>query len=363
MYIYLITIITILGVSLTSVDKRINKNFEIFFTIIFWILLTTIAGSRLIGYDLDIYKVHFDSVPDITNYARTDVSIEIGYEIIISIFKTFSNSFNGFLFLYAGITLLFAIIISYKYSPFPVLSIGMFFAYSFFYQVMGQMRQPFAIFFLYLFLIPSLLKGEKFKPFIIILLATILFHKSSILCLGVLIFRDKILTPYKIILLGISTIIIYIVSSHIIDFMLTIIPKSLFIYDALVAYTSTKVIQVGFTLGMLERIGMFGILYYISYKKNLYQKDNLLRLFINTYFTGICIYFSFISVAAEFATRGTFFYVYSLFFAAPIILYKVPSIYIQRSLFIIIMLWSMYISTTIFKDQEEEYFPYNSTLF
>ena len=362
MYIYLITIVTVLGISLTSVDKRIDRNFEFFFTIIFWLLLTTIAGTRLVGYDLDIYKIHFNSVPDITQYTRTDVSIEIGYELIVSIYKTFSDSFNGFLFLYAGLTLILAITVSYKYSPYPLLSIGMFFAYSFFYQVMGQMRQPFAIFFLYIFLIPLIQKRKNIQSCIIILLATFLFHKSCILCLGILIFKDKIISPPKIILFSGLTICTYIISSSIIDIILAIIPKSLFIYDALVAYTSTKAIQVGFTLGMLERIGMFGFLYYISYKYNLYQNNITLRVFINAYFTGICIYFSFISVAAEFATRGTFFYAYSLFFAAPILLKETTS-KTQTFLYIIIMLWTIYIGTTLLKNQEEEYIPYNSTLF
>lgn len=76
------------------------------------------------------------------------------------------------------------------------------------------------------------------------------------------------------------------------------------------------------------------------------------------------MYFSFISVAAEFATRGTFFYVYSLFLALPILISE-SSIKIKYILYAITILWCIYLSTGIITKKEENkaFLPYNSTLF
>lgn len=364
MIVYILTIIIVIGFSLFSVDKRINKNSEFFITIMLCLALTVIAGTRLVGYDFPVYKTHFEAVPDITQYSRTDISIELGYELLVSLFKTFNDSFNAFLFTYAAITMVFAIVVSYKYSPFPLLSIGMFFAYSFFFQVMGQMRQPFAILFLYIFIIPLILNKKYIKVFLIICFATIFLHKSCILCLGVLLLRDYIIKPKYAIILIIITMLVDIMSAQLLQLALSLIPKNFYLYDTIVAYTSTKVIKVGFTLGMIERLGMLGIVYCLSYKYCLYQNNPTLRLLINIYFTGVCIYFSFISVAAEFATRGTFFYVYALFYIAPILIKELP-IKVKKMFYFIILLWTVYIGTSLLKNSEEaeEYFPYNSTLF
>lgn len=364
MFLYLITIITVTGISLFSADRRMNKNCEFFLAVMLCLALTIIAGTRLVGYDFPTYKIHFDAVPDITAYKRTDVSIELGYELMVSLYKTFSTSFNGFLLVYAGATMLFAMAACYKYSPYPLLSIGMFFAYSFFFQVMGQMRQPFAILFLYLFLIPLVEKRKYAASIMLILFATIFLHKSCILCLGILALRDRIMKPWQMGILMLVTMAVYILSALLLQIILAVIPDSFYLYDTIVAYTSTKVIQVGFTLGMLERIGMFGVLYFMSYRYGIYQNNSRLRLWVNTYFTGICIYFAFISVAAEFATRGTFFYIYSLFFAAPVLIKELPD-KAKKIMYAIVLLWTVYTGAAIIKNQKdaEEYFPYNSTLF
>lgn len=361
---YFLCILIVLTISFFSVDKRAKKEYHLFFSIILIFTLTIIAGTRLVGYDFDVYATHFKAVPDLLHYKRTDVSLEIGYELLVSTYKLFSDSFNGFLTCYAGITLLLAYGVCVKYSPIPLLSFGMFFSYAFFFQVMGQMRQPFAILFLYVTLIPLIQKKKYFASSMLILFCTVFLHKSSILCFAILFFTDRELGKKQILLYSFITICLYILSPHLIKLFLLIIPKSIPIYTALEAYATYKSIQVSFSLGMLERLGMFIVLYYYAKRQNLYQTDKNLRLFINTYFAGICMYFSFISVAAEFATRGTFFYVYSLFLALPILISE-SSIKIKYILYAITILWCIYLSTGIITKKEENkaFLPYNSTLF
>lgn len=364
MTIYFFIIFIVLIISFFSVDKRINSDYHFFFGLFFTITLGIIAGTRLVGYDFSTYLQHFNRVPDLFDYQRTDISIEVGYEMIVSILKTLNASFNVFLICYATITLIFIFYLSFKYSPIPLLTIAMFFSYSFFFQVMGQMRQPFAILFLYTALIPLVLKKKYLLSCLIIIISTICFHKSSIFCFAVFLLSDRVLKYRHFIFCTIIAIGFYIFSTQIMKGMLLFIPKSFPLYGALEAYTTYKSTSFSFSLGMIERIGMFLVLLYFANKHKLYQTNQKLRLFINIYFTGICIYFSFISVAAEFATRGTFFFVYSLFFAMPILISKVPlkSKYI---LYLITILWCTYLSSGIIRDpsKNEEYIPYDSTLF
>lgn len=360
---YFLCILIVLTISFFSVDKRAKKEYHLFFSIILIFTLTLFAGTRLVGYDFDVYLHHFKAVPDLFHYRRTDVSLEIGYELLVSLYKVFSDSFNGFLVCYAGITLIFALIACVKYSPIPLLSFGMFFSYAFFFQVMGQMRQPFAILFLYLTLIPLILKKKYVAGCVLILLCAFFLHKSSILCLAVLFFADRKLSRKQILYCGLLTCVMYVLSPQLIKLFMLLIPKSIPLYAVFEAYTTYKSIQVSFSLGMLERIGMFIVLYYFATRQNLYQTDPKLRLFINTYFMGVCIYFSFISVAAEFATRGTFFYVYSLFFAIPVLISK-STIKAKYILYAITVLWCIYLASGIITKEENKVFlPYNSTLF
>lgn len=365
MGIYIILIAFVIIISFLSLDKRIKNDYHLFFSIIFIIILSVIAGGRVMGYDFVSYYKHFERVPEIMNYERTDYTIELGYELLVSLFKSFSDSFNGYLFFYAFFTMILACVACFKYSSLPLLSFGMFFSYCFFFQVMGQMRQPFAILTMYIILIPLMLKKKYFWATAVILASTVLLHKSCFLAILIFVFKDRLIRPKTLVMIFCGIIILYVLSSVLVNLMIALIPKSFYLYDAIVTYTSSKSIQVGFTLGMLERIGMFFIMYYFSYKYGIYQNNQKIRLFLNLYLTGIVIYFSFISIAAEFATRGTFFYIYSIFFILPNLITEIPCRNVKYTLCMITLLWSMYIASGIVRDTEnnEEYIPYKSVIY
>ena len=81
---YFLCILIVLTISFFSVDKRAKKEYHLFFSIILIFTLTIIAGTRLVGYDFDVYATHFKAVPDLLHYKRTDVSLEIGYELLVN---------------------------------------------------------------------------------------------------------------------------------------------------------------------------------------------------------------------------------------------------------------------------------------
>ena len=68
-----------------SVDKHSNKTYLTFCIVTATCILTLFAGFRQIGLDFDSYLDHFKVVPSIFQYTWTDKSMEIGYEISVSL--------------------------------------------------------------------------------------------------------------------------------------------------------------------------------------------------------------------------------------------------------------------------------------
>ena len=143
--------------------------------------------------------------------------------------------------------------------------------------------------------------------------------------------------------------------------VLKILPSDMFLYSALDAYLGYKSVAITFTMGMVERLAMILILFYFGFKYDIYKKDQCFRLFVNMYFVGVCIYFVFISAAAEFASRGTQAFTYALFLAMPILL-KYVQLREKYVLLGIILAWGLYLSFSFKGADPGIYIPYKSIL-
>ena len=359
---YLSLIFCMFFTAVCSVDKHIKKNQILYLALILVLILSLFAGTRLIGWDYGVYMHHFDGVPSIENYSRTDLSMEIGYEFFLSICKTCFGSFHAFLVIFSALSISLAMLLCYRYSPYPLLSFYMFFAYSFFTQVMGQMRQPIAIVITLLLLIPLLLKRRKIVAALWILCAGICFHKSLFFLLLFLPIGKRILSKRHFIYLLGGAFIAYLILPYFVEGILKIVPANLYLHDAIEAYLSYKSVSITFTLGMVERLVMLAILGYCGHKYGVYRGNALFRLLVNMYFVGVCIYFMFISVSAEFASRGTQALSYALFFALPMLL-KYMRLKEKYMLVLVILAWGIYLSLGSFTgDGIEVYVPYKSIL-
>lgn len=359
---YIFIFFIIIFFSFITADKRTSQIQKDYTITIFIIILSVIAGTRLVGYDFYSYEGIFQSTPALYEFRSVNPSIELGFELFISAVKLFSDNYHLFLFIFATLTYITAGILFYKYSPYPVISFGMFICYAFCLQTMGQIRQPFAILIAYLLLIPLYIKKKYMWTSMVILLSAIFLHKSLLFCFFFFIFNDKLLRPKQVLFYFCAALVCFFLSSHVFNIILAIIPSNFYLYNVLNDYMTSKLMQFTFSLGMLERFFMFIIIYYIAYKYKFYQNNNVLRLMINLYFMGICIYFAFIRVAAEFAVRGSLFYLYSIFIIIPILIKEVP-IRVKYILFSIALIWSAYVSTSVIRDGKDEYIPYNSILF
>lgn len=353
----IITTISVI-ISFFSVDKRCNKKYYWFFFNLAIISLSIIAGIRIIGYDYGTYKINFRSIPELYNFIWKDTSIELGYTLLVSLFKVFSNSFHLFLFIICGLTLFLSYRLFNKYSYYSLLSFFMFLSFSFFYQIMGQMRQPLAVIITLLIVIPLLKKKKRLLSALFILLSTFLLHKSIIFFLLFIPIIDYEFSKKNIFLLLTISFTIYCFSSYLSNVLILIVPKGTIYSDAIITYLTYKSNAVAFTLGMVERFLMVLLLFYISFKYDIYNYDDNIRLFINMYFIGACIYFSFISISAEFAARGTIIYNYGLFIAMPSLI-KYVDIKMKYLILCIICTWGIYLFSGVL-NEDSTYIPYKS---
>lgn len=361
MVVYIFIILLFVITAACSVDRHINKGHFFYFTLIMIPILSVFSGTRLVGLDYEAYVDHFNAVPSILNYQRTDDAMEIGYEFFLSICKTIFGSFHAFLLIFSTLSVFLAIWLCYRYSPYPWLSFYMFFAFSFFPQVMGQMRQPIAIVITFLGLVPLLLRQRIWVAVLWVIIVSVCFHKSLFFLLPFLLIGTRLLSRKQIFCFLGGAFLCYLILPFFITSILRSVPENFYLYAAIDAYLGYQSVAITFTLGMVERLIMITILFYYGCKYCVYQENLLFRLFANMYFIGVCIYFIFISVSAEFASRGTQGLNYALFFALPILL-KSVRLREKYILLGIILLWGVYLSFSFVRGGIFFYVPYKSIL-
>ena len=164
-------------------------------------LLILFAGCRQVGID-----------PDSLSYKEAWESIRSGKRIAIDpsfilISKLIPN-FSILLLIYSLGGVLLKVVAAVKLSPFPFVSILVYFSHYFFLQEMTQIRAGLATGFL-LWVIYYIVNQEKIKAFLILLLA-IFFHSSAII--GLIFFlidyKENNLSKY-ILCFGIALILYY----------------------------------------------------------------------------------------------------------------------------------------------------------
>jgi hypothetical protein len=364
--VYLVIIFLVLISAIISLDKNISKNDCLMLSCSLSLILIVFASFRTKGIDYDNYVSQFRAIGNILNFKPSQWEFEYGYELLTSICKTIYNSFHFFLISFTAITFLLVIYVSSKFSPYPIICIAMFFAYSYFYQIMGQMRQPFAILMLYACL-PIGMNGNKtvtsiIYTFIIVIILGFLFHKSLFFVLPALFFINKNISINKsCIILGLS-IIAGIFSFDLIYWLYSFIPDSLYLKYSIDMYLFSERLAVGktFSMGMIERIAMLSLIMYFFTKYNIKQQYPYAQPFFNLYLIGICLYFFCIPVSGSFASRGSQVMNYSLFFLYPVII-SCAKYYEKLFLIFIFICWFLYVSLKILQDSHL-FVPYQSIL-
>ncbi len=356
---YLLTSILLIS-GIISLDKTTIRYRTI---TLYTLCIVTIlfSGCRACGWDYESYMMHFKRVPEVMHYVRTDMTVELGYEFFASLCKSIFSNYNVFLFIFAAINIILAGILCEKYSPNPVFSFILFCGVYLYGQVMGQMRQPMAISITYLLSLPLLVNNMRWRAVVWTIIVGILFHKSTILIALCLPFSNiKVSNRQFLLLCGICGII-FVSPSLLSAILWFIIPKSFYLYDVMVAYMTYLSQTFSFTFGMLERVGLLFICVYYGKKYRLYDTDVLYRIMTNLFAMGVFIYFSFIQLASEFASRGTKGLYFSIIFLLPILIYRTNGID-KMIITSVTILWISYLYISFLVNPPELYNPYISVL-
>ena len=171
--------------------KQIKK-YENGFFIVGCILLIVMAGIRVnTGYDFQSYKIIFENVKS-QNILQIfsggwSLVVEPGYLILNYIFKALS--FQQFVFVIAVLSISLKTSFINKYVEKKMLCLLIYYSMYFLLYDMGIMRQGIAIGILF-WAYDAILKDNKFKFFILIVIAT-LVHSSSFLFLIVYFVKNE----------------------------------------------------------------------------------------------------------------------------------------------------------------------------
>jgi hypothetical protein len=188
--------------------------------------------------------------------------------------------------------LIFAIaaIAFYKFSPYPLFSLFLFFCISY---VDNPIRQAIAAS-IFLLTIDFIYQKKGIYYFIMVIVATS-FHFTALLMIPIYFIARIKLAINKYVIIFLCSFII----GQVINF--SVIIDSLFMLFGKLGYVGGGE-RIGLTLGMMLQVVIFSItLYYLYFSQN-----NQYRIVFNIYFIGLVMYFLFNSVPVV-ATRGSDF--------------------------------------------------------
>lgn len=354
MFVYIGIIFMVFAFVTLSLDKRIKADTGIAFLLIG--VLSVFAGIReSTGCDYDSYLSHFDKATTIWDYRKVQWNFEPGYEYLVSVCKTLVPSFHFFLFVFALLTLLLAYRLFRKNSSLPLLSFLLFFSFTYFMQIMGQMRQPFAIVLLFLFL-PLLTKGKKDVLLFILVTCVIAyyFHKSLFIMVPALLLANRYISrSFVVFCTGCCLVFCFAVARvNVIGY----VPDGFYLKPIIQQYVENNQAPL-ITGGMLDKIGTLCMISAFYFKYHLYEERKI-RVYYNLYFFSVCLYFLLFRISLEFAARGTQSLSFFSFLLFPYIYKRVELRKEKQLILALIYLLSLYVSSGVLT--HEAYIPYKS---
>lgn len=307
MALYLITILLVYTFGLFEFYfKNSFVHIDIFKKILYVFLVVTIGLRWETGVDWNNYLNNFENTNNIETVLLNVIGgYEIGYGILVLVFKVISNNYSCFLLLNACFFYYGIFLMAKKFSPFFFVTI--LFYYSTNLGMVGANRQLIAIVICLIGL--DFVLEKRFLKFLLVIIIASFFHTSAFLFL-----------IYYVINLDFNKTLLFLVL-----FMVAIIGRTnfpyLFVYEFGVnlgelASTKTSIYSesLGDTLesanlsffGFIKRIVLFAI--FTQNYKLLSQRFTYYKLLYNGYFIGIVIYFLFAGSFLILVNRGALYF-------------------------------------------------------
>ncbi|MBS5038772.1 MAG: EpsG family protein [Fusobacterium sp.] len=201
---------------LSIFDIFIKKKFFLILILSFFIYLFFFGFRGFIAWDWFHYYPNWISSIDFLEAIKkefvfnmnTNLTYEKGYQVWMSILKTFFNNWNVYLFFTTLVDTVLLMIIFYKYSPYPVFSILLFLGFGGI-QIQLDLMRNFKALLVFLFSIEYLKNKKNIKYFIFNIFSSSL-HRSSLLYLIIGYFLNKNFYKYKKTLLSFFTLGIFV---------------------------------------------------------------------------------------------------------------------------------------------------------
>lgn len=150
---------------------KVPYNAKFFVFLVFYVLLSLVAGFRAGDRDYDNYIVAYNEAP---NWGSSSLSMEIGYRYLNLMFKYLGLSAQGFLILFAFISVGLMFVFFKRNTKFLILAVLIYFSHVFILRDMLQIRSSLSIG-LAMLTIPYIENRKFWKTLLICLIAS-LFH-------------------------------------------------------------------------------------------------------------------------------------------------------------------------------------------
>lgn len=307
-YIYLFVMIWLESGKTISIFKKITALISI------WILILFIGFRWETGTDWFPYKELFDTIQIDWTFLVNIYHFDLGYVFLNAIVRLFTDNYTLFLIVdsFIALYLLYRLVI--KISPYPNLSVFLFYSAFMIAQFMGSNRRMIAmVFVLWAF---YFFYEYKKKYFFGSILLAFLFHRSSLISLGIIFISRKIFTiKQTLIILSFSLLIgLFRLPVRFLELIGTmfsglvgnpIIEKIVFYSESGDEHlvNSTGSLLISTVLAIIKRSVFLLFYFYVIRNNNI---DKLTGYLYNIYIVGFAGYLLFI---------GSFFQIMSAFFA------------------------------------------------
>jgi hypothetical protein len=355
-YIVIFLILTVFVFVEINFIGKLNKGLNVFYLLLVFFLIL-FAGTRYeTGFDYNQYRDLFE-VLNLTNF--TSNTVEFGYAAFNYFCRIIGLNFNGFLLVFAAITLMLKAEFYRKNALYISLALINYYSIGFLINDMGQIRHGLSIA-IALYAMFDLLHENNRGFFVKSVMAT-LFHTSAIVLFPAYFLVKYTLKPIH--MFGIIALLMPFLFIDIRGFLYRLIDYlPLFQLQAKITfyvYSDEFGKSLGLNLSFLLRIAvLFFLLFFEDVGENYIKGYKKLILL---YFYGIILYMLFNSIA-EFATRASTFFKNLEPIILPFFVYQIKNRYAKNGVALLVVLyafWSVY--KIILTEEFGSYFqPYKS---
>ena len=357
MYLYIIFFLILFTVlvEISQNRKKIKNQTNSVIYISFILLLLLLSSIRWEnGTDWDSYLRIWEIYDSPTFIGE----MEIGFIFLTSLNHWFINHYTFHLCIMAIICIIPVSIINYKYSPYPLFSLFIWYVCNFAH--IFNVRQTIAISIIFC-TIPFILKRRRNKYILLIILAT-LFHKTAIIALPIYwLWNIKLKkNQYVIIILVCSLVSIYL--SNLFSIILRTLGGGIF--ETQLNYYLNEgsntfgqefsPIQI-LVRGIINRSFILIIGLYLLDK--IRKKSVFINGIVNMYFTGTIMFILFTPLSVALNRLGSYYDFFQILLIPSIFIYKMKK-ELRLSFFFILSLYLLYRFRGIVMNYEDAYIPY-----